>query len=158
MAKFKKEYDHKNEDVVAACGFNEELYKELLLRGVDVWENTEKISEMVQQIEKYCDEYDQEMLRRFLIMQFISYIFLKDEKNYRESRLRMMDEAITDKDNIIVFEEKNGELEKIDSFNREDHSELFDKITQEACDKCSKKDDCKNPKRKQDKPDDILKH
>lgn len=158
MAKFKKKYDHKNEDVVAACGFNEELYKEILLRAVDIWENTETISKIVEKIEKYCDEYDQTMLRRFLIMQFVSYIILKDEKNQREARLRMIDNVMTQKGDVIVFAEKDGELEKIDSFDRNDNSELFDKITREACDNCDQKDDCKSPIRGEKGLDDILKH
>lgn len=161
MTKFKKEYNHQVEDIVEACGFSEDDFEEMLMRGVETWEKTERMSVMVEQIEKYAHEYDPDTFRRFLIAHFVSYLTLKHEKNANELIHKIMSGKfqINNEDVLILEETKSGELKQVDSFKKSDNPELHEKLTQHACEKCNKKETCTNLNDNQkENTDEIIKH
>ena len=146
MTKFKKEYKHESKVISEACGFNDDFYMEIFLKGIDTYQKTESISETVEEIEKYCHEYDPEIFRRFLIIQFVSYIQLKGREHHMEDLIEMFHGIMGGgKDQVLVFEkDKSGKPIHIETINKSDDPKLFDKIIKAKCDTCDKKDTCDN--------------
>jgi hypothetical protein len=135
MIKFKKEYDHKNKHLTTACGIDEQLYSELIKKGVDVWANTETLSIAIETIEKQFKEYDQDLIYRFLITKFILFI---EQKNV-DMHMKQIAEGVISSLGI----------------NPEEF-DISNTFEEKKCENCNEKDSCKDSSTK--KIDENLKH
>jgi hypothetical protein len=145
MSKFKKEYDHTKESVVEACGFDTEKFTALIVKGEAICAKNNMLSEAVEELEQLFKNYDSEMILRFFTIHFIQSTIHKNNEMASKHIRKMLKQALGEskKSDVFVFEETDDGFEHIETINRSDDPELYDKITETNCSKCDKKDNCK---------------